>query len=125
MLFHERVDRLTLYTLQRDYLDYKLNAVRQQAADLNQAAAMQSGAARRRDRAGSGQGRRAAGRADRVRPDDGAIVRAGYETEANWIDDGVNLRLAPLWELLPLWKAEPKKYWGRLEHGDFIGATSR
>lgn len=47
------------------------------------------------------------------------IVRGGYEPEANWIDDGVILRLAPLWELLPLWKAEPKKYWERLEHGDF------
>jgi hypothetical protein len=47
------------------------------------------------------------------------IVREGYEPEPNWIDDGVILRMAPLWELIPIWKAEPKKYWERLQKGDF------
>jgi hypothetical protein len=32
VLFHERVDKNTLYTLQRDYMDVKLNGVRQQIA---------------------------------------------------------------------------------------------
>ncbi len=47
------------------------------------------------------------------------IIRNGYEPEPNWIDHGVILRLAPLWELLPLWKSEPKKYWERPARGDF------
>lgn len=47
------------------------------------------------------------------------LAHAGYEPAADWIDDGVLLRLAPLWELLPLWKAEPKKAWERLSQGDF------
>src|SRR5262249_13655456 len=35
------------------------------------------------------------------------------------IDDGVILNLAPLHELLPSWKTEPKKYWDGLERGDY------
>jgi hypothetical protein len=35
------------------------------------------------------------------------------------IDDGVILNLAPLHELLPSWKTEPKKYWEALERGDY------
>jgi hypothetical protein len=119
VLFHERADRLTLYTLQRDYLDYKLNAVRQQVTDLNQAAAMQSGATRR---ATEREAAKVAAVLDELTEFARAMermVRGGYEPEDNWIDDGVILRLAPLWELLPLWKAEPKKYWERLERGDF------
>ena len=27
--------------------------------------------------------------------------------------------MAPLWKVIPLWKAEPKKYWDRLVAGDF------
>jgi hypothetical protein len=119
VLFHERVDRLTLYTLQRDYLDYKLNAVRQQVADLNQAATMQSGASRR---ATEREAAKVAALLDELTEFARTmerIVRGGYEPEPNWIDDGVILRLAPLWELLPLWRAEPKKYWERLARGDF------
>lgn len=119
VLFHERVDRLTLYTLQREYLDYKINLVRQQTADLNQAAAMQSGASRR---ATEREAAKAAALLDELTEFARTmerIVRGGYEPEPNWIDDGVILRLAPLWELLPLWKSEPKKHWERLEHGDF------
>lgn len=119
VLFHERVDRLTLYTLQREYLDYKINLVRQQTADLRQVATMQSGAARR---ATEREAARLAALLDELAEFARTmerIVRGGYEPEANWIDDGVILRLAPLWELLPLWRAEPKKYWERLARGDF------
>ena len=42
------------------------------------------------------------------------------------IDDGVILNLAPLYELLPSWKAEPKKYWGLLQAGKYDwSATAR
>lgn len=47
------------------------------------------------------------------------LVRAGYEPAPDWIDDGVILRMAPLWELIPIWKSEPKKYWERLQRGDY------
>ena len=125
VLFHERVDRLTLYTLQRDYLDYKLNAVRQQVTDLNQAAAMQSGAARRATEREAAKVAAVLDELTEFARTMERIVRGGYEPEDNWIDDGVILRLAPLWELLPLWKAEPKKYWERWSAGTSTGATSR
>lgn len=35
------------------------------------------------------------------------------------LDDGVILNLAPLHELLPSWKTEPKKYWDALARGDY------
>lgn len=119
VLFHERVDRMTLYTLQREYLDYKLNAVRQQAADLATAKALQSGAAKRATEREEGRVAALLDELTEFAKTLERIVRAGYEPAATWIDDGVILRLAPLWELLPLWKAEPKKYWERLERGDF------
>ncbi|MCI0393106.1 MAG: BREX-1 system adenine-specific DNA-methyltransferase PglX [Acidobacteria bacterium] len=40
------------------------------------------------------------------------------------IDDGVILNLAPLYELLPSWKAEPKKYWGLLQAGKYDWAAT-
>lgn len=119
VLFHERVDRLTLYTLQRDYLDYKLNAVRQQVTDLNQAAALQTGASRRATERDAAKVAALLDELTEFARTMERIVRNGYEPEQNWIDDGVILRLAPLWELLPLWKAEPKKYCERLARGDF------
>jgi hypothetical protein len=35
------------------------------------------------------------------------------------IDDGIILNLAPLYELIPAWKTEPKKYWEKLQAGDY------
>jgi hypothetical protein len=47
------------------------------------------------------------------------IVREGYEPEPDWIDDGVILRLAPLWELIAVWQREPRRYWRRLQEGEY------
>jgi len=119
VLFHERVDRSTLYALQRDYLDHKLNGLRLEIGDLQGQAEPLSGAARKRvERQIDG----AAQLLEEVTAFAQAmerVVRAGYEPAPDWIDDGVILRMAPLWELIPLWKSEPKKYWERLQRGDY------
>ena len=47
------------------------------------------------------------------------IANEGYQPEPDWIDDGIILRLAPLWKLMPIWKSEPKKYWERLQKADY------
>ena len=47
------------------------------------------------------------------------ITSNGYEPDPNWIDDGMILRMAPLWKVIPIWQKEPKKYWERLENGDY------
>jgi hypothetical protein len=45
-----------------------------------------------------------------------ATLDRGYQPH---IDDGVLLNMAPLWELVPSWQAEPKKAWQALERGDY------
>jgi len=44
------------------------------------------------------------------------IEERGYRPH---IDDGVLLNMAPLWELIPSWQAEPKKAWQALERGEY------
>ena len=45
-----------------------------------------------------------------------AITDRGYAPD---LDDGVILNMAPLWEVIPAWSAEPKKSWEALERGDY------
>jgi hypothetical protein len=119
VLFHERIDKSTLYVLQRDYLDHKLNGLRLQIGDLRAQLEGKEGRARK-------QVERQIDGATQLLEEVTAfaqtverIVREGYEPEPNWIDDGVILRMAPLWELIPIWWREPKKYWERLQRGDY------
>jgi hypothetical protein len=44
------------------------------------------------------------------------ILQRGYTPH---IDDGVLITMAPLWELIPSWQAEPKKCWDALARGDY------
>lgn len=44
------------------------------------------------------------------------ILKRGYRP---YIDDGVLINMAPLWELIPSWQEEPKKCWKALERGDY------
>ncbi|MBC7250989.1 MAG: BREX-1 system adenine-specific DNA-methyltransferase PglX [Anaerolineae bacterium] len=119
VLFHERVDRMTLYTLQRDYLDHKLNGLRLRIGDLRGQLETLSGAARKRVERQIDKTAQLLDEVNEFAQTMERIVREGYEPAPNWIDDGVILRLAPLWELIPIWEREPKKYWERLERGDY------
>jgi hypothetical protein len=54
----------------------------------------------------------------------GAVLTARNERgeTVGWqleIDDGIILNLAPLYELMPAWRTEPKKYWDKLQAGDY------
>jgi len=119
VLFHERVDRSTLYILQRDYLDHKLNGLRFQIGDLRGQAEALSGAARKRVERQMDRTTQQLDEITEFATTMERVVREGYEPSPDWIDDGVILRLAPLWGLIPIWKSEPKKYWERLERGDY------
>jgi hypothetical protein len=44
------------------------------------------------------------------------ILQRGYTPH---FDDGVLINMAPLWELIPSWQAEPKKCWEALARGDY------
>ena len=118
VLFHENVDRNTLYVLQRDYLDHKLNGLRLEIGDLQGQLANLSGTARKRMERQIDSDTQLLEELTEFAKALERVVRQGYRPEDNWIDDGVILRLAPLWELIPIWRSEPKKYWRRLEGGD-------
>jgi len=119
VLFHERVDRATLYVLQRDYLDHKLNGLQLRIGDLQAQLEGKEGRARKQVEREIDQTAQLLDEIAEFATTMERIVRAGYEPEPNWIDDGVILRMAPLWELVPIWKREPKKYWERLQRGDY------
>jgi len=119
VLFHERVERSTLYVLQREYLDHKLNGLRLQIGDLRGRAESLSGAARKRVEREIDRATQLLDELTGFAQTMERVVREGYEPAPDWIDDGVILRMAPLWELIPIWKREPKKYWGRLQEGRY------
>ena len=119
VLFHERVNKATLYVLQRDYLDHKLNGLRLQIGDLRGQAEALSGAARKRVERQMDRTTQQLDEITEFATTMERVVREGYEPAPDWIDDGVILRLAPLWELIPIWWREPKKYWERLKQGDY------
>jgi len=119
VIFHERVGRSTLYVLQRDYLDHKLNGLRLQIGDLQGQLEGLSGVARKRVERQIDQATQLLDELTEFAQTMERVVSEGYEPAPDWIDDGVILRMAPLWELIPIWKREPKKYWERLQRGDY------
>jgi len=119
VLLHERVDKSTLYVLQRDYLDYKLNGLRLEIGDLQGRLEGLSGSARKRVERQIDNTAQLLDEVNAFAQAMERVVRKGYEPAPNWVDDGAILRLAPLWELMPIWKREPKKYWERLQRGDY------
>jgi hypothetical protein len=115
-VFHERLTDDSLYGIQREYVTPKIKLLSAQLADLRKA----------RD-AAQGRDRRAIEK-QMEKPADvladveefnkrlEAVIQRGYRPH---IDDGVLLNMAPLWELVPSWQAEPKKAWQALERGDY------
>jgi hypothetical protein len=118
-IFHEKLEGTTLYTLQLDYLDYKLNGLRQQIGDLTAQLEGLEGSRRKRVARDVESLGETLAEIEAFAKSMARIVREGYEPAPDWIDDGVILRMAPLWELIPIWKSEPKKYWGRLQKGEY------
>jgi len=120
VLFHEKITRETFYAIQREpYLDTQRNAVAFKIGDLQSASARLTGASRKKAEKELDEQRKLADELAEFAKDLEAITLGGYEPKPNWIDDGVILRMAPLWKVIPIWKNEPKKYWERLEAGDF------
>jgi hypothetical protein len=116
-LFHEKLTRDTLYRIRGErYVAQKVRLLETNIAEL-----------RREQNAAEGRQRRKLEKqmaelndmlddlrafAERI----DAILQRGYTPHA---DDGVLINMAPLWELLPSWQAEPKKCWEALTRGDY------
>lgn len=116
-LFHTKLTKDTLYRIRGEqYVASKIRLFDTHLADLR----------RQRD-AAQGRERRALEK-QMVELDDvlddirtfaeriDTILQRGYTPH---IDDGVLITMAPLWELIPSWQAEPKKCWNALRRGDY------
>lgn len=120
VIFHEKVTKDTFYAIQREpYLDTKRNAVNLEMQDVQARIKQSAGGERKKLEKRLAELRDLADELAQFAKDLEEITRGGYEPEPDWIDDGVILRMAPLWKVIQLWKSEPKKYWDRLEAGDF------
>ncbi len=110
------MDRDTLFRIQREYVDPKLNHLDAKLKDLRPAVAAAEGRGRRRLEKDMGDiedlHEDVRDFARRLK----AVIERGY---AHHIDDGVLLNLAPLHELVPSWSKEPKKAWEALEQGEY------
>lgn len=120
VIFHEKITKDTFYAIQREpYLDTKRNAVNLEMQDMQARILQAAGGERKKLEKRLAELRELAEELAQFAKDLEAITLGGYEPAPDWIDDGLILRMAPLWKVIPLWKSEPKKYWERLEAGEF------
>jgi len=119
VLFHERVHADTLYALARNYVDPKANGLRQAMARLRGRLEGLSGSAAREVEKELADARDALAQVEAFGAKLQEVASQGYTPDDDWIDDGVILRLAPLWELVPTLGKEARKYWERLQKGEY------
>jgi len=116
-VFHERLTKDTLFRVRSEYVQPKIRLLESQIADIQNRVTAAEGKEKRR--------------LEREMTPFHDIVddvreferRLKYISEVRGytphIDDGVVLNMAPLWDLIPSWQAEPKKAWQELEAGKY------
>lgn len=116
-LFHEKMNADTLYRIRTEYVVPKINLLEKQINDIRHEYDRAEGKKQRefeKQMAGLNDV------LDDIREFQKLLTfiseERGYKPR---IDDGVLLNMAPLWELIPSWQAEPKKAWKALEWGDY------
>ncbi|MCX5976506.1 MAG: hypothetical protein NTV33_06680 [Coprothermobacterota bacterium] len=125
LLFHERVNRDTLPLLRGSkYLGGRIHLLRMRLQELATAVnGLEEREKRRLEKAAESQEEELAD----LEAFDRNLAKVLETTDergqtVGWapqIDDGVILNLAPLFELLPSWRAEPKKFWEELVAGKY------
>jgi hypothetical protein len=116
-LFHEKMNQDTLFRIRTEYVEPKINHLESQIAGLQSERDKAEGRVRRQIEKRIGNFTEIL---DDVREFQKLLKfvseERGYSPH---IDDGVLLNMAPLWELIPSWQAEPRKAWKALERGDY------
>lgn len=116
-VFHEKMNADMLYRVRTEYVAPKVNLLEKQLQEIRIEYEKAEG---RRQRQLEKQMAQLSDVLDDVREFQKLLTfiseERGYKPR---IDDGVLLNMAPLWELIPSWKAEPKKAWQALERGDY------
>ncbi|MFH1951474.1 MAG: hypothetical protein ABIL06_07650 [Pseudomonadota bacterium] len=116
-VFHEKLNKDSLFRIRTEYVEPKINLLKNQIRDLT---ANRDAAEGRERRALEKESGNLVDILDDVRE---FLKRLNFIIEERGyvprIDDGVLLNMAPLWELIPSWQKEPKKAWEALERGDY------
>ena len=115
-VFHERMTEDTLFRMQREYVDPKINLLHGQINDLKAKTAAAEGRERRKIEK---EIEKVEDVLDDVHEFAKLLDEAIKRGSRRHIDDGALLNMAPLWKLFPSWQAEPKKVWQSLERGDY------
>lgn len=116
-VFHEKLNKDLLYRIRKEYVEPKINLLDSRTRELQE---KRDGAEGRKRREIEKEIGKLIEILDDVRE---FLKRLNFIIEERGyvphIDDGVLLNMAPLWELIPSWQAEPKKAWEALERGDY------
>ena len=116
-VFHEKLNKDSLFRIRTEYVEPKINWLKNQLRDLT---ANRDAAEGRERRALEKEIGKLVDILDDVRE---FLKRLNFIIEergyAPHIDDGVLLNMAPLWDLIPSWQKEPKKAWEALERGEY------
>ena len=116
-VFHERLTKDTLFRIRSEYVQPKIRLIESQIADIQNRANVAEGKEKRR------LGKEMTPLHDIVDDVREFERRLKYISEVRGytphIDDGVLLNMAPLWELISSWQAEPNKAWEELGAGKY------
>ncbi len=116
-LFHERISKDTLYRLRSDqYVGSKLKLLNGRLTGLQREAEGASGRALKTLQKTIEETEAARDDLQEFASKIDDLIALGYDPN---IDDGVLINMAPLWQLIPSWSAEPKKCWAKLVAGDY------
>lgn len=115
-LFHERLTGDSLYRINTEYVQPKINWTESRLRDARTAIKTAQGRDKRAIEGDIDQLEDLLADLKAFSAKIKEIAAAGYISR---IDDGVLLNMAPLWELVPSWQAEPRKAWEELEAGKY------
>lgn len=115
-LFHERVTKDTLLWIQTDYVKPKISRLESELKEIKGKEESASGSVKRELKKRKDDVIEALDDVREFQKRLNGVIQRGYTPH---IDDGVLLNMAPLWELIPAWQAEPKKAWQALKEGKY------
>lgn len=114
-LFQERFTRDTLFKVRSEFTDPKIRWLESRIRELKTKAEQSRGAEKRRLEKDASQLADIFDDVQEFSKRLATIIQLGYTP---YIDDGVLINAAPLWQLLPSWP-ETKKAWQQLEDGKY------
>jgi hypothetical protein len=114
-VFHEKVTKDTLFRIRTEYVQPKVNWTESRIRELRKKLEQVGGREKRQIEKDLDEHEDLLSDLKAFSAKLKEIADRGYVPR---IDDGVLLNMAPLWEIIPSWQAEPKKVWESLEFGE-------